>query len=258
MHAVESELLKATAYKSRTKFANRQDYLGAILNAVMKLTNEDFDNLSDEAAAWANAAVEARNSRSDDLPDFDEVPDADASDDVQDEGESAEVESGDPEEASEGEDDAESEDEIDPDGNDEAVEDDDAPVDDEEVEAKPVKKAAKKPSKAVKPPKPDPKPGLQLHKMGRVKKPHHSDDDVILDRWGCMDGSKNSTALKMFEKGATSKEIKEALGGTYYNILKRQQMLGHLIEKEGAVIKLTHMEDIKAKAVKPAPKKGKK
>ena len=71
-HPIESELIKITGYKTRTKFSDRQDYLGSILNAVMKLTDDDFENLTDGAAEWANAAVHAKNTK-EDIPDFDEA-----------------------------------------------------------------------------------------------------------------------------------------------------------------------------------------
>src|SRR5271168_429088 len=91
MHTVEKELIEATGYKPARKFANRQDYLGSILNAVLKLSNDDFDSLSDEAATWANSAVEAKNSKAEELPDFDEV---DPSEDAEGEPEEASDEDG--------------------------------------------------------------------------------------------------------------------------------------------------------------------
>lgn len=273
MHAIERELIKVTGYKARTKFSDRQDYLSSILNAVSKLDDDDFDNLSDEAAEWANAAVEAKNSRNAELPDFDEVgtpeeaPD-DSSDPEDEEGgedgsaddendSDADDDSDDVADASD--DDASEDDEGDPtddnpEDDDDADDDEDAEADDEdEPEEKPAKKAA--PKKAAKPApapklKPPPKP-----KKAAAKPPKQNDveEDVVLDKWGCMEGSKNSQALSIFEKGATAKEVKEQLGGTYYNILKRMAEQGHSVEKEGAVIKVTH-KDAKKAPVKKAKK----
>lgn len=214
MNVVEKELIEATGYKPARKFANRQDYLGSILNAVLKLSNDDFDALTDDAAAWANAAVEAKNSKADELPDFDEVT---------------------PEEGDEGDEDESADDtasELEPEKDVEAVAE-------EKSDAKSRSKPAKAPkgSTAKRKPVPDPEPEAEMA-------------DVVMDKWGAMEGSKNSVALGMFEKGATSKEVKDALGGTYYNILKRMVMKGHKVEKEGSLIKLTHTDDTKPKVAK--------
>lgn len=207
MNIVEKELIEATGYKPARKFANRQDYLGSILNAVLKLSNDDFDALTDDAAAWANAAVEAKNSKADELPDFDEVT---------------------PEEGAEPD---EVLAELEHEGEMEAMASGDA-----EPEHKPKSRSPKKP-KSVSSAQQKPEPEAEMA-------------DVVMDKWGAMEGSKNSVALGMFEKGATSKEVKDALGGTYYNILKRMVMKGHKVEKEGSLIKLTHTDDTKPKVAK--------
>jgi len=272
MHAIERELIKVTGYKSRAKFDDRQDYLSSILNAVGKLTDDDFDNLSDEAAAWANAAVEAKNSRNQELPDFDEVDPEEASEDDEAE-EDAESEDETEEDADDesAEDDSEAEEDSEDDGTDSAADDgaddaadsdsDDGVPEDDEPEEKPAKKASKKaPVKKVeaKPEK------AQVKKPERRPPPRRgasSDDDVILDKWGCMEGSKNSQALALFEKGATTKDVKDAIGGTYYNILKKMVKDGHKMDKKGAMITLVHKDAVNKKATpaKAAPaKKAKK
>lgn len=268
MHTIESELIKATSYKARKKFDNRQDYLGSIMNAVIKLNDDEFSDLSDDAANWTDAAIMAHNAKSD-IPDFDEVEaDADAVDETTDEGHEDDDS---PDEGVDAEDADEDEDvvEDDPGEDDEATAEDDAnvsePDDDapDEVEEKPAKKATKAAKKVAKPTKEAKKPeqlSMALSKPLKRQGPHDKrvdrDEDVVLDKYGCMEGSKNSNALKLFEKGATAKEIKEKLGGTYYNILKKQQKLGHLVEKEGAIIKLTHREAGKPqKTVIKKPKK---
>src|SRR5258705_10402245 len=83
MHDIERELIEATGYKARQKYANRQDYLKSILNAVAKLTDDDFDALTDETAVWVNAAVEAHNSKNQEIDDFDEL-DPTAGDEAED------------------------------------------------------------------------------------------------------------------------------------------------------------------------------
>lgn len=246
MHEIEREIIKVTGYKVKRKFSDREDYLKSLLNDAMKLSDDDFDNMTDEAAAWINAAVDAHNSKSDSIPDFDEVDEVEASEDDENEpddesesdsDESDESENEDPEEASE----------------DEALEDEpeaeeaiDEPVDEDEPAPKPTKKKVAAKEKAPKvPPKVQAKPKVEPKRSPKT-------EDAVLDKWSCIEGSKNSQALAMFERGATTKEVKEELHGTYYNLLKRMEQNGHKLEKEGAVIKLTHKD-----ASKPPIKKKK-
>lgn len=221
MHDIEKELIKVTKFVPRKKYDDRQEYLKGILNALEKLSDADFEDLSDEATVWANAAVQAFNSRSEELPDFDEVAPGD------------EIE----------ESDDEATDDVEEEGDDEAVveaEADEGPVEDEPEPVKKSKKiAAKKEA-----PAPKKKPTF-----GR------DEEDVILDKWGCMEGSKNSQALALFEKGATAKEVKDKIGGTYYNILGKAVENGHKLEKEGSLMKLIHKDDLGGKKVAPKKKK---
>lgn len=244
MHTVERELISATDYKTRKKFDNRQDYLQSILNSVIKLGDEDFDNLTDEAAAWANAAIEAFNSKNE-IPDFDEVDEADegeTSDEVIDP-ETGEV-TEDDDEADEADPDEETDDEetsdmgeTEPDPEDEEA---------EEVVAKPKKAAGRE--KAVKVPPPE--------KTAKKPRPAQFDSDATLDKWGCIEGSKNSKALAMFEKGATTSEVKKAIGGTYYNILAKCVENGHKMHKEGSLITIVHKSDAGKKSAPKAPPKA--
>lgn len=278
-HPIESELIKITGYKTRTKFSDRQDYLGSILNAVMKLTDDDFENLTDGAAEWANAAVHAKNTK-EDIPDFDEAVATDGEsedddDDATDDEAEAEDEPDSDDDAGDGDVPDSAPDSADDDDTDGDVEDDeevDDEVDDEveddepepEPEPKPKKKVAAAPVHKMKVPPPEPKRERVTKKKLHNRNPRaHEDEDVVLDKWGCMEGSKNSRALAMFEKGATAKEIKDSLGGTYYNILKKMVQDGHTVEKEGAVIKLIHQSEkgkkpVAAKPVAKAPVKKKK
>ncbi len=259
VHVVERELLKATSFKPRKKYDDRQDYLSSVLNAVMKLTDEDFDNLSDDAATWANSAVEAHNAK-DEIPDFDEV-EASADDEAEDDEVEAE-DDGDGDNADDAADDeSDSDDDSDDPDEDDEAEEDDEPEDedeaeedeaDEEPDEAPARSKKKQAGKAPKADKARPKAPA---KTPSVKRRSPNADDVVLDKWGCMEGSKNAQALAMFEKGATAKEVKDKLGGTYYNILKRVVADGHKMEKDGAVIKITHKDDAGKKA---APKAGKK
>lgn len=238
MHAIERDLIKASGYKAQRKFADRQDYLKSILNAVSKLEDDDFNVLKDEAADWVNAAVEAVNSR-DDIPDFDE--DTTQTEDDPEPEDAAVADSED------GADDDDEEDDGPSDDDDEPADDvADVQAVDEQPEEKPAKKV-KKPAKPV-------KAALSKKPIKGQRPPQFDQGDVVLDKWGSMEGSKNSQALTMFEKGATSKEVKEVLGGTYYNILKKVVKAGHTLEKKGSMIKVTHSDDVNTKPKKAAKK----
>lgn len=268
MNVIEKEIIAASEFKPRKKYGNRQEYLRAVINAVSKLDDDAFDALSDEAAEWCNNAIEVINTtKNGELPDFDEVEVSASGDDLSDE---AGDESDDPDDeevdedvGDDEEDEPEDEDSPDDDGEDEDPDDEADEVEDEESEAepKPVKKKSKAEQIA-------PRNGKSVRsKEGKAKiaalkpkTPAHM--DVALDKWECMAGSQNSKALAMFEKGATTSEVRKAVGGTYYNILKKMVERGHTLEKEGALMKLTHMDDAgksKSKAAaKASTKKGKK
>lgn len=252
MHSIELELHKACDFKPRKKYNDRQEYLRAILVAANKLSDDDFDNLSDDAAGWVDACIKVHNAhKNEDLPDFDEVGDAEDSE-ADDSEPEADADEGDAEESdedeSEGEDEPEDmDDETDPSEDDEEGD----PEEDEPAPVKPIKKA-----KAAAPKKPVKLPELKNVSAAAKKKLKNlpeEEGDVVLDKWGCMEGSKNSLALNMFERGATAKEVKVELGGTYYNILSKMVQRGHKLEKEGHLIKLTHKDEFGAK-----PKKSKK
>lgn len=244
MHAIERELVKVSKYKVQRKFDNRQDYLKSLLNAVSKMSDEDFeDNISDESAGWYNKAVEALNTGGKaDIPDFDELEASDEENEASDA--DGEVDEDDAEESSDAETDAEEDESEDDPSEAEVV------LEDDEAEEKPKKGKAKaaKPAKALKPEKAAPKP---------AKRKASDEEDVQLDKFGCMEGSKNSRALAMFEKSATAKEVKDSIGGTYYNILKKVVADGHQLTKEGAIMTLTHKDAKKAPKAAVA-KKGKK
>lgn len=264
MFDIERELISITEYKIQRKFSDRQDYLKSLFVAVQKLTDDDFDSLSNGAAAWANACVEAHNNKRDgDLPDFDEIEDVvdededDPSEDEPFDDDSTEDEEDPDEELDEDQPDDDQEEE-----SENESPDDDPPDEDPEVEDVPqqtemklevkktVKKEKKKEVKA--PPKPIKKaPAFKPSKKSKVE-----EEIVVLDKWGCMEGSKNSQALAMFEKGATTAEVKNAIGGTYYNILGKMSKQGHKLTKTGSVIKLTHMSEKESKV--SSPKKSKK
>ena len=264
MHKVENEIISASGFEPRKKYADRQDYLKSLLLAVTKMDEEDFDGLSDDAAAWANHCVAIYNAGDkEEYPDFDEdevynTSDAEDEDEPEEE---AEEETEEPEaEEPETDDDSEEEDEPEEDEPEEAEEE---PETEEEPEPEPeVKKPPKKPAKVkVKEPTAAQKKRVAQGAKDKVpppkKKPAPRDGDAELDKWGCIVGSKNSEALAMFEKGATSREVKLELGGTFYNLLGKMVKNGHTMEKEGAFIKIIH-KDAKKAPVKAPAKKPKK
>lgn len=252
MHAVEREVLKAIGGKTpRKKFTDRSDYLRSLVNDLMKLSDPDFEKLSDEAAEWTNAAVAAINGKEDTLPDFDEVETSEATDDPEDdEADDAEE----PEDETEDETETDDEDETSDDEEETSFTDSEDESEDEAPEVKPAKKKAAPAKKAKATEKAPAKAKVEAKKPPKAKaKSLDDEEDVVVDKWGCMEGSKNSQALALFEKGATAKEVKESLGGTYYNILGKMEQNGHTLTKEGSIIKITHSAD-KAKA-KPVKKK---
>jgi hypothetical protein len=272
MHAIESELIKATKYKVQRKFVNRQDYLKSIFNAAQKLHDDEFDDLSDEAAEWLNECVQVFNSKRDaDLPDFDEVEPSDENiPSEEDEGAegTSETGNGSEEDPEEGKEDPVSErgDEAEDSGSEESYEEEepqlelleegeDQPESLEEEEAqlelldkepapRPKTKKARKPKEKADPRIPK-KPAKPLWNIPKDPGPAHFEEDAVLDKWGCIVGSKNSMALALFEKGATVREVKDKIGGTYYNTLYKMQHRGHRVEKEGSLVRLIHRDQIK-------------
>lgn len=255
MHDVERELIKVTKYKVKRKFDNRQDYLGSILNAAAKLSQEEFDDLTQEAADWVNAAADAKNNKEPELPDFDEVEVVDEEGNELTPDEADEPEGDD--ESEESEEDEDDDSEFDDDDEDDSDEDEEPDEEDngEDIEGTVLLPAVQEKHKGeVAPPPPNPAKKLPSKVTAKVKNEaavrHGKAVEIGLDKWGCMEGTKNSQALALFEKGTTAKEVKEALGGTFYNVLARVQKAGHRVEKEGNLIKLSFVgED-------PGPRKS--
>lgn len=245
MHEIERELIEVSKIKLRKKYDNRQDYLGSILESANKIDDDAFNGLTDEATDWYNRAVQAYNGKKD-LPDFDEEGEGDETEEEAVEEASKDAEPDEDQEEAESEEDDEPEDD-----EDEAVEDSgDGPESVEASPAKEVKANKKAPAKA--PPREKPAKATKSP-AAKTKSSKNVEEDVVLDKWNCMPGSKNAQAIAMFEKGATAAEVKEEIGGTYYNLLKKLEQAGHTLEKSGHIITLTHRD-----ANKSSPVKGKK
>jgi hypothetical protein len=59
-----------------------------------------------------------------------------------------------------------------------------------------------------------------------------------LDVFGIAVGTKSHVAAGMFAAGTTMKDVKDAIGSTYYNLLNRLEKEGFKIERNGSYIKL--------------------
>lgn len=67
---VETELTKATFFKPpKGGYDDRQDHLAALARAAAKLSDEKFDELTDDAANWVSTAVKALNNKAE-ITDF--------------------------------------------------------------------------------------------------------------------------------------------------------------------------------------------
>ena len=247
MHETERELITASGFKPRKRYADRQEYLKSLFLACVKIPNEDFDGLTDEAADWIDGCVRLHNAGSkDELPDFDDE------EENEEDTASDEAEGNDPNEepsVDDGQDDEDEDDTLD-----DEVEDSEETVQhanngsakeqtlheiDDAIENETPKKKAMKPAKAkLKPSK------KEVFPVERT---------IELDKWGCLVDSKNHEALALFEKGASAREVTEAIGGTYYNVLKRIARDGHTVEKKDHIITIIHKD-----AKKVVAKKGKK
>lgn len=206
---VEREILKASGFKKKVKdFDDRAEYLAALTRAVDKMEDDDFNDLSQEASDWANAALEA-------VRDGEEVEDF---------------------EEPEAEEEAEPEEKPAKKGGKRAAR--------EEEDEKPAKKRSsrddddEKPAKRSSRDKDDEKP---------KRKSPRDYENAKRDRFGLVVGSKVSDAVKLFEKGASMKTVKDKTGGPQNNVLKKLSRDGHLVEKYDGVIKVTHKDDLTSK-----------
>jgi hypothetical protein len=245
---LEKELIKATGFKPpKGGYKDRQDELAALARLGSKLPDDDFDDLSDEAGNWVNAAVKAivaKGTIKDFTDDTGTAPEDDAEearDATPDEdGEQQEPEDGD----SSGKDDTEAD----------AQAEADAEANNEADEAdQEVIKPHKRRKHDTKRPKVDPaKIKRQEVRLARGKAlegmaTRYDHLDGSIDRYGVLIGTKTHDAVLLYEKGTTSKELLEKAGGRFYNILRRLSENGHLVERspEG-VFTLTHKDEIRA------------
>ena len=95
---------------------------------------------------------------------------------------------------------------------------------------------------------------IKAKKWG-VKKPTRAPTpyDILTgekDRYGIIVGTKTHDAVVMYERGASAKEILQALGGRHYNILRKLKKDGHrVVRLTKHRFKVTHKEDLAKNAV---------
>lgn len=246
--AIEKELIEASGFEPRRNYAERQDYLAALARAVQDMDEDDFDKVSNEAADWYNAAVDAINDKSN-IPDFDDAEKAAEPETA--EPADAEVEEGTEVEAEE-EADAEVEEEAEPEEKaprSRRGKAPDKPASKGKAETK--GKAALKDKNA---PKAEPEPRQPAKKAeATTTKRAAPVAGLRLDKWDIAEGTKNSQAAAMLEKGAKMADVNKEVGGTYYNLLKRLVKQGHKLLKEpNGELRLVHKDEYGKKA------KGKK
>jgi hypothetical protein len=225
---VEDELLKVSQFKKKTKgksFEDRQDYLASLLKVIdSNVTDDQYDNLSDEAVDWHKAAADAMNAQ-EEIPDFEELKGEETDSDAE-ETEAEATEAGGEEDGEGGSDNDRAEPE--------SVESDPKPKSGAKGKAAKVKAPAKAPAAGKPPGKP------------ARKSPDYTSLTGEKDRFGVVKGTKTAEAVAMYVKGVTAKQITDELGGRYYNILTRLTKEGHRVEKlADNVWKLTHKDDLK-------------
>jgi hypothetical protein len=225
---LETELVKASGFKPpKGGYKERQDHLAALARLANKLTDKQFDELSDDAANWVTATIHS-------IRDQEEIKDFD---DADEETESAD-EADDDGAGTDHEDDAEAESE------------NEAKEATQDKKASRTKAVASKSAKSAKPsPKQRAEPEEAPKKKERITTTRYDNIDGSKDKFGLVIGTKTWEAVQMYEKGCTTAEIKDKLGGRYYNILKILEKRGHRVERfPGGKFKVTHAEDRKRKA----------
>lgn len=230
INPIEKELVEATGFVPEKRYRKRQDFLGSLMRAVCDLSDQKFDELSDEAADWSCRAVDAFKAGSE-LPDFSETKEVEDSSSDEDINETVTSMPPDNDTSDEG-------------GDRSAVEDQpsveavtaDAPA---EVQKKKPGRPKKKDAKDQKEPKtPKPRKAKTAQSSeNQAPKVRHSG----VNKWGVLIGSKSDIVCQMLsrEEGATMEEIKIATGQYHYNLCNRLRRHGFNVEKNGLRIRLS-------------------
>jgi hypothetical protein len=215
LHPIEQELVEAADFTPEKNYRNRQKYLEALLRAANDdIDNDSFEKLSEGAFQWYNSAAEAHKAGNL-LPDFNGE---DHAADTDEEFESSGNETG------------------------EVSASESSLEDHEETEKVEKKKPAKKRGRG-RPPK-DPVRGAKPKREPKEKKGRQPPRGT--NEWGIAMGTKSDTVCRLFaqEHGATMKDVKEAVGDTYYNLVNRLKRHGHTIiyNKETGNIRLINKD----------------
>lgn len=72
MSKIEKELREATDLSTK-RGEGRQDFLARLMTEVAKLSDGEWDKLSEAAQGWFNKAADAKNAKEPDVPDFPDV-----------------------------------------------------------------------------------------------------------------------------------------------------------------------------------------
>lgn len=232
-----NELIRWCKFQPR-RGGDRQDYLTDLVKAVdVKAESLDeerdfFKQVSEPAVLWYNECISAMNDRYD-LPE----PPIAATNGIGEDDEDDDLE---PDDDDEDEDDAVQHDPVKPGDEDVLQTHAEEAAAEAENEAKEAKAAAKpKRGKGRLPPGKKPLRGLNDTRKGDAAR--YMAMDGKKDRYGVLMGTKAHDAIMMYEKGATVREVTEAIGGIHRNILDTVATRGHKVEKlADGIMKVTH------------------
>lgn len=219
----EEQIVKVTKVKE-SAYKVRQDYLAALVRGIDKLSEDEWDNLSNDVVNWHIAAVGQMDKKRQ-IEDFKDVTNT-----LPDEGE----DDNSPPEKDEGTSDISSASE-----NDDFIKEPSAeePLPEQETEEKKPRKSKKAKAEKVK---------AKSQFENRPEPERYSKITGEKDRFGITIGTKTHEAVKMYntDEGATLKQVDAALGGRHYNILQKLTKDGHKVEKlAGGYWRVKHKGD---------------
>lgn len=220
----EEQIVKVTKVKE-SSFKVRQDYLAALVRGIDKLSQDEWDNLSDDVVNWHIAAVGQMDKKRQ-IEDFA----VNKSEEVEDAAEVETTASG----MAENEEIVQLSSPVD-DNRD--SDNDKEPKPQEETEEKKPRKPKKAKAEKVK---------SESQYESRPEPERYSKITGEKDRFGITIGTKTHEAVKMYntEEGATLKQVDKAIGGRHYNVLQKLTKDGHKVEKlAGGFWRVAHKDD---------------
>ncbi len=235
---VEAQIVKVTKVKE-TAYRIRQDYLAALVRGIDKLSQDEWDNLSDDVVNWHIAAVGQMDKKRP-IADFPETENAFAESFIGSEGEEdATISDKDSDGMAEAEETSLPAPSVGSKGN--TTESEDTEQAEEIKEKKP--RGRPKKVKEVKPKKESEWPEKFVNKPEPER---YAKITGERDRFGITIGTKTSDAVAMYHTadGATLKQVDKAIGGRHFNILGKLAKDGHKVEKlAGGFWRVTHKDD---------------